>query len=79
MEYMSLKEILLDTLNLLCLIKRIELIFRMQQILLREEIETLRSEIDHQERTMTSEQVLLNTVAVIFLPEIRGYTENREK
>lgn len=43
----------------------------MQQILLREEIETLRSEIDHQERTMTSEQVLLNTVAVIFLPEIR--------
>lgn len=51
----------------------------MQQILLREEIEMLRSEIDHQERTMTSEQVLLNTVAVIFLPEIRGYTENREK
>lgn len=43
----------------------------MQQILLREEIETLRSEIDHQERTMTSEQMLLNTVAVIFLPEIR--------
>lgn len=54
----------------------------MQQILLREEIETLRSEIDHQERTMTSEQVLLNTVAVIFYPksgDIRKIEKNKNQ